>query len=101
MNSPAMLKISPSPSTGWCVEGGYSEQPFVFSTKGEAISFFLVWAEKHQPCDIHIYSDAGELERNISFSDGNHRHASGSDRRQKQFRVPFFDRRSEERRSHV
>ena len=51
-----MLKISPSPSTGWRVEGGYGEQPFVFETKAQAISFFLVWAEKHQPCDVHIYA---------------------------------------------
>jgi hypothetical protein len=96
-----LLKISPAPSTGWCVEGGYGKQPLVFPTKGEAISFFLVWAEKHQPCDVHIYNDAGDLERNISVPDGNHRCASHSDRRQMQISIPFFDRRHAERRDHV
>ncbi len=96
-----MLKISPSPSAGWRVDGGYGEQPFVFPTKAQAISFFLAWAEKHQPCDVHIYNDAADLERNITFSDGNYRLASGSDRRQMQIDIPFPERRRAERRSHV
>jgi len=96
-----VLKISPSPSTGWRVEGGYGKQPFVFPTKGEAISFFLVWAEKHQPCDVNIYNDAGDLERNISFPDGMHRRAARADRRQMQIGIPFPDRRRTERRGHV
>lgn len=96
-----MLKISPSPSTGWRVEGGYGEQPFVFQTKAQAISFFLVWAEKHQPCDVHIYNHAGDLERNITFPDGNHRRPSRSDRRQMQVNIAFLDRRRAERRSHA
>jgi hypothetical protein len=94
-----MLKISPSPSTGWCVEGGYGQQPFVFKTKAQAISFFLAWAEKHQPCDVQIYDYAGGLERNITFPDGNHRRPSGSDRRQMQVNIPFLDRRRAERRN--
>ena len=93
-----MLKISPSPSAGWSVEGGYGEQPFVFPTKTQAISFALVWAEQHQPCDVQIYNHAGDLERNIMFPNGNHRLLSGSDRRQVQVDIAFPDRRHEERR---
>lgn len=95
-----MLKISPSPSTstGWRVEGGYAEQPFVFPTKAQAISFALVWAEKHQPCDVHIYNTAGYRQRHITFPDGNQRRADG-DRRQMRVAIAFADRRRAERRS--
>ncbi len=96
-----MLKIFPSPSSGWCVEGGYGEQPFVFPTKAQAVSFFLVWAEKHQPCDVHIYNDAGEVERHIHFPNGNHRRASTPDRRSRRVEVPFPERRRAERRSQL
>jgi hypothetical protein len=93
-----MLKILPSSLTGWRVEGAYGEWPFMFPNKGDAISFFLVWAEKHQPCDVQIYNYAGDLERNITFPADNHRQASGSGRRQMQSDVPFPNRRRAQRR---
>jgi hypothetical protein len=101
MNFSTMLKISPASLTGWCVQGGYGDWPFVFATKGQAISFFLKWAEKHQPCDVQIFNYAGNVERRISFPDGNHRNASGSDRRQQQIDIPFPERRRVERRGRV
>jgi len=93
-----MLKISPSTLTGWRVEGAYGEWPFMFSSKGDAISFFLVWAEKHQPCDVQIYNYAGNLERNITFPADNHRQNTESSRRQMQIDFPFPDRRRAQRR---
>ena len=94
-----MLKISPSPTTGWRVEGGYAEQPFVFPTKAQAISFALVWAEKHQPCDVHIYNNAGYRQRHITFPDGNQRRATGVERRKLQVAISFPDRRRADRRN--
>jgi hypothetical protein len=93
-----MLKIIPTSLTGWRVEGACGEWPFVFPSKGDAITFFLVWAEKHQPCDVQIYNYAGDLERNITYPAENHRQASRSGRRQNENDVPFPDRRRAQRR---
>lgn len=98
MNVPGMLKIIPTSLTGWRVEGACGEWPFVFPSKGDAITFFLVWAEKHQPCDVQIYNYAGDLERNITYPAENHRQASRSGRRQNENDVPFPDRRRAQRR---
>lgn len=96
-----MLRILPAPTSGWRVEGGYGEQPFVFPTKAQAISFFLRWAEEHQPCEVQIFSESGDLERILNFPNGNHRRSSESDRRRAQIDIPFPNRRRQERRSHA
>lgn len=94
-----MLKISYSPSAGWLVEGGYGNQPFAFPTKGQAISFFLAWAEQHQPCEVQIFNHGGNLERVLKFPNGSHRRSAESERRRSQIHIPFPDRRQHERRA--
>jgi len=76
----------------------HGEQPFVFPAKHPAISFAIAWADHHQPCEVHLYGHAGELERSMTFPNENYRRPSGPDRRRMQVDIPFRDRRHQERR---
>ena len=94
-----MVKVLPLPSAGWRVELSPDEQPFPFPNKGQAIAFALAWADSNQPCEIHVYGRIGELERSMTFPNGNYRRPPRSDRRQAQVNIPFRDRRQQERRA--
>jgi hypothetical protein len=95
-----MVKVLPFASTGWCVELSPGEQPFPFPTKGQAITFALTWAETSvQPCEVGVYGRTGDLERSMTFPNGNYRRPAGSDRRRMQVDIPFRDRRQQERRT--
>lgn len=94
-----MVKVLPLPSAGWRVELSPDEQPFPFPNKGQAIAFALTWADSNQPCEIHVYGPIGELERSLTFPNGNYRGPPRSDRRQAQVDIPFRDRRQHERRA--
>jgi len=96
---PAILKVSALPSTGWRVELSPGEQPFLFPTKAQAISFALAWADSHQPCEVLVFGPIGEPERNMTFPNGNYRSAPRSDRRRMQVDIAFRDRRQRERRA--
>jgi hypothetical protein len=96
---PGILKVSPLPSTGWRVELSPGEQPFLFPTKAQALSFALTWADSHQPCEVRVYGPIGELERSMTFPNGNYRRPPRLDRRQAQVNIPFRDRRQQERRA--
>jgi len=95
----SILKVSALPSNGWRVELSPGEQPFLFPTKAQAMSFALAWADSNQPCEIHVYGRIGELERSMTFPNGNYRRPPRSDRRRAQVDVPFRDRRQQERRA--
>ena len=96
---PAKVHVLPLPPTGWRVELSPGEQPFLFPTKGQAISFALAWADSHQPCEVRVYGRVGELERSMPFPNGNYRRAHRADRRRMQVDIPFPDRRYQERRT--
>ena len=96
-----ILKVSFLPGTGWRVELSPAEQPFLFPTKAQAISFALAWADSHQPCEVLVFGLIGEPERSMTFPDGKYRRAPSSDRRQVQVEIPFRDRRQQERRTFV
>jgi len=94
-----MVKISPLPATGWRVELSPGEQPFLFPTKGQAISFAVAWAENHPPCEVRLYGSVGDLERSMTFPDGGYRRLPAADRRRIQVDIAFPDRRRQERRA--
>lgn len=96
---PSVVKVLPLPSTGWQVELSPGEQPFLFPTKAQAISFALAWADSHQPCEVLVLGPIGEPERSMTFPNGNYRRAPRSDRRRMQVDIPFRDRRQQERRA--
>ena len=96
---PGILKVAPLPSAGWCVERSPGEQPFLFPTKAQAVSFALAWADSHQPCEVLVLGAIGEPERILTFPNGNYRRAPRSDRRRMQVDIPFRDRRQRERRA--
>ena len=98
---PSMVKVSPLPSKGWRVELSPGEQPFLFPTKAQAISFALAWADSNQPCEVGVYGPIGEPERSMTFPNGNYRRPARSDRRRMQVDIPFRDRRHQERRAQV
>ncbi|MGH9426154.1 MAG: hypothetical protein ACRD2L_07620 [Terriglobia bacterium] len=94
-----MVKVLPLPSTGWRVQLSPDEQPFVFPTKNQALWFALAWADTHQPSEVGVYGRLGELERYVTFPEGNYRRAPGTDRRRMQVDIRFPDRRYQERRA--
>ena len=96
-----ILKVSPFTPTGWRVELTPAEQPFLFPTKAQAISFAMAWADSHQPCEVLVLGSIGEPERSVKLPEGNYRRAPGTDRRQVQAEIPFRDRRQQERRAQV
>lgn len=95
-----MLKVFRSPSTGWHVERRIGEQPFVFPTKAQAITFSISFAQQRQPCEIHVHDLTGNLERVITFPEGAQCRAARSDRRRAQIDIAFPDRRAQERRAY-
>ena len=99
--SAVMVKVLPSPPIGWRVELSVGELPFMFPTKAQAISFAIAWAEHHQPGEVCVYGPIGELERKMTFPNGNYRRGPKTDRRRIQIRIPFPNRRREERRKYV
>jgi hypothetical protein len=97
-----MVKVLPFASTGWRVELSPGEQPFLFPSKGQAITFALAWAETSiQPCEVGVYGRTGDLERGMTFPNGNYRRPAGSDRRRTQADIAFPDRRRQDRRTQV
>lgn len=93
-----LVKVLLQPSTGWNVELGPGEQPFMFPSKAQAIQFAIAWAEQHEPCEVRLYGSLGDLERTIHFPNGGHRRLPGSDRRRRQIHITFPDRRRQDRR---
>lgn len=94
-----MLKVYRSPSTGWHVERRSGEQPFVFPTKAQAITFSIALAKQQQPCEVHVHDVTSNLERVIAFPEGSQCRLSRVDRRQAQINIAFADRRAQERRA--
>lgn len=94
-----IVRVFPWRSKEWSVELYPDEQPFLFPTKGQAISFALAWADYHQPCEVRVFDGAGELQREIKVPDGNYRRMAAADRRREQTEIDFSDRRNRERRS--
>jgi hypothetical protein len=99
--TPSVVKVLPLPSTDWQVELSPGEQPFLFPTKAQAILFALAWADPHQPCEVRVHGPNGELERNMTYPNGNYRRPPRLDRRRMQVDIPFRDRRQQERRAQV
>jgi hypothetical protein len=96
-----MVKILPSPSTEWRVELNPDEQPFMFPTKSQAISFAIAWADYHPPNEICIYDQKGELQRDITLPGGKYRRIPSADRRRMRAEIAFDERRERERRQQV
>ena len=96
-----MVTVVALPTGGWRVELSEGQQPFVFPAKGQALTFALAWADAHQPCEARVYGRLGELDRHLTFPDGNYRLAPKSDRRRTQVEIGFRDRRQQERRAQV
>ena len=94
-----IVRVFPWRSKEWSVELYPDEQPFLFPTKGQAISFALAWADYHQPCEVRVFDGAGELQRDIKVPDGNYRRMAAADRRREQVEIEFTDRRNRERRN--
>jgi hypothetical protein len=94
-----MVTVIPSPPTGWRVDLGTGEQPFVFPVKAQAIAFALAWAGSRQPTEVRVYGAFGELERSVTVPDGNYRRPPRTDRRRNQLDIPFRDRRQQDRRA--
>ena len=94
-----IVRVFPWRSKEWSVELYPDEQPFLFPTKGQAISFALAWADYHQPCEVRVFDGTGELQRDIKVPDGNYRRMIAADRRREQVEIDFTDRRNRERRS--
>ncbi|NIO40254.1 MAG: hypothetical protein GTO41_08695 [Burkholderiales bacterium] len=93
-----VVRVFPWRSREWSVELYPDEQPFLFPTKGQAISFALAWADYHQPCEVRVFDNVGDLQRDIKVPEGNYRRMSAPDRRQQQIEIDFVDRREQERR---
>jgi hypothetical protein len=96
-----MVNVLPLPSTDWRVELNPEEQPFMFRTKAQAISFAIAWADYHQPCRVRVFDNAGDIKRDITLPNGNYRRTTGPDRRRTQVDIAFLDRRQQERREQV
>ena len=94
-----IVRVFPWRSNEWSVELYPDEQPFLFPTKGQAISFALAWADYHQPCEVRVFDNAGELQRDINVPNGGYRRMSVPDRRRQQIVIEFTDRRHHERRA--
>lgn len=94
-----IVRVFPWRSKEWSVELYPDEQPFLFPSKGQAISFALAWADYHQPCEVRVFDGAGEMQRDIKVPDGNYRRVAAVDRRREQLEIDFSDRRNSERRS--
>ncbi len=94
-----IVRVFPWRSKEWSVELYPDEQPFLFPSKGQAISFALAWADYHQPCEVRVFDGADELQRDIKVPDGNYRRMVSPDRRREQVGIDFSDRRNRERRS--
>jgi hypothetical protein len=94
-----MVKVMPLSAMTWRVVLSPGEQPFEFPTKAQAISFAIAWAELHRPCDVRVYGGVGAPDRSMTVPNGDYRRTPGSDRRQRQADIPFFDRRRHERRN--
>ena len=93
-----ILRVLPTPTRRWRVELPTDTQPTQFVTKGQAISFAIVWADLHQPCEVEVYDISESVERIIRMPDGKHRHTHISDRRTMQIEIDFPDRRKHKRR---
>ena len=93
-----VVKVFPWHSTQWSVELYPDEQPFLFPTKGQALSFALAWADYHQPCEVRVLDGTGDVLRSIHVPSAEYRRAAVSDRRRVQIDIPFPDRRQHERR---
>jgi hypothetical protein len=94
-----MVRVFPWRAKQWSVELYSDEQPFLFPSKGQAISFALAWADYHQPCDVQVFDGAGQLERDIKVPFGNYRRMAAVDRRRNEVAIEFMDRRERERRA--
>jgi len=93
-----VVKVFPWHSAEWSVELYPDEQPFLFPTKGQALSFALAWADYHQPCEVRVLDVSGEVLRYIRVPSVDYRRTTVSDRRRVQVDISFADRRQQERR---
>jgi hypothetical protein len=93
-----VIKVAPLLLRGWHVELSPAKPPYTFDAKGPAIVFALNWAENHQPCEVHVYGGAGDVERRMTLPNGNYRHVKNADRRRSHLEIAFPDRREGDRR---